>query len=125
MNIKCVPTSFQSKQLIALHKLTLTSPDENPIIDVTIDGADEVHLQLNCIKGGGGCLVQEKIVAFAAKKLVIIADHRKEAEKLGEQWTQGVVGLFCGMAEKAFFGHRDDTRSKEANSISTANHEAK
>jgi ribose 5-phosphate isomerase A len=60
------------------------------VIDVTIDGADEVDLQLNCIKGGGACQLQEKIVAFAAKKFVIIADYRKESSKLGEQWVQGV-----------------------------------
>ncbi|KAG7400665.1 hypothetical protein PHYBOEH_004934 [Phytophthora boehmeriae] len=89
-NIKCIPTSFQAKQLIGEHKLTLTSLDENPVIDVTIDGADEVDLQLNCIKGGGGCQLQEKIVAFAAKTFVVIADYRKESKQLGEQWTQGV-----------------------------------
>ncbi|CAI5743060.1 unnamed protein product [Peronospora destructor] len=89
-NVRCIPTSFQSKQLIAQHKLILTSLDECPVIDVTIDGADEVDLQLNCIKGGGGCQLQEKIVAFAAKKFVVIADYRKESKKLGEQWVQGV-----------------------------------
>ncbi|CAH0473905.1 unnamed protein product [Peronospora belbahrii] len=89
-NITCIPTSFQAKQLIAQHKLMLTSLDENPVIDVTIDGADEVDLHLNCIKGGGGCQLQEKIVAFAAKKFIVIADYRKESKKLGEQWVQGV-----------------------------------
>lgn len=77
-------------QLIAQHKLPLTSLDENPVIDVTIDGADEVDLQLNCIKGGGACQLQEKIVAHAAKKFVVIADYRKESAVLGEQWVQGV-----------------------------------
>lgn len=90
MTLKCIPTSFQSRQLIAQNGLTLTSLDEHPEIDVTIDGADEVDLQLNCIKGGGGCQLQEKIVAFAAKKFVVIADFRKESAALGEQWTQGV-----------------------------------
>jgi ribose 5-phosphate isomerase A len=64
--------------------------DEHPEIDVAIDGADEVDLQLNCIKGGGGCQLQEKIVAHAAKTFVVIADYRKESSLLGEQWTQGV-----------------------------------
>ncbi|TDH73471.1 uncharacterized protein CCR75_003088 [Bremia lactucae] len=89
-DIKCLPTSFQSRQLIAQHNLTLTSLDENPLIDVAIDGADEVDLQLNCIKGGGGCQLQEKIVAFAAKQFVVIADYRKESKQLGEKWTKGV-----------------------------------
>lgn len=78
------------EQLIAQHKLTLTSLDEDPVIDVTIDGADEVDTQLNCIKGGGACQLQEKIVAYAAKKFVVIADYRKESTQLGEQWVQGV-----------------------------------
>lgn len=60
------------------------------MIDVTIDGADEVDAQLNCIKGGGACQLQEKIVAYAAKKFVVIADYRKESAQLGEQWVQGV-----------------------------------
>ncbi|CEG49184.1 ribose 5-phosphate isomerase a [Plasmopara halstedii] len=88
--IKCIPTSFQAKQLIDKYKLTLSSLEEFPVIDVTIDGADEVDLQLNCIKGGGACQLQEKIVAFAAKKFVIVADYRKESRFLGEKWTQGV-----------------------------------
>lgn len=88
--IKCIPTSFQAKQLITENELPISSLDESPVIDVTIDGADEVDLQLNCIKGGGGCQLQEKIVAFAAKKFVVVADHRKESKWLGEKWTQGV-----------------------------------
>lgn len=60
------------------------------MIDVTIDGADEVDAQLNCIKGGGACQLQEKIVAFASKTFVVIADYRKESTQLGEQWVQGV-----------------------------------
>lgn len=57
---------------------------------MTIDGADEVDDELNCIKGGGACQLQEKIVAFAAKTFVVIADYRKESTTLGQQWTQGV-----------------------------------
>ena len=45
-------------------------------IDVTIDGADEVDKDLNCIKGGGGCHLQEKLIAFCAKKFILIADER-------------------------------------------------
>lgn len=60
------------------------------MIDVTIDGADEVDAQLNCIKGGGGCQLQEKIVAFSSKQFIVIADFRKESSTLGQQWTKGV-----------------------------------
>lgn len=56
-----------------------------PNVDVTIDGADEVDSQLNAIKGGGGAHLQEKVVAEAAKKFVIVADYRKDSKLLGEQ----------------------------------------
>ncbi|KAG9307363.1 hypothetical protein G9A89_017192 [Geosiphon pyriformis] len=85
-----VPTSFQSRQLIINGGLRLGSVDQYPEIDVTIDGADEVDKNLNAIKGGGGCHLQEKVVAEAAKKFIIIADYRKNSELLGEKWKQGV-----------------------------------
>ncbi len=90
LNLKCIPSSFQSRQLIVENGLTLVSLDQYPIIDLDIDGADEIDDSLNLIKGGGGCLVQEKILASAAKKLVIIADYTKKSETLGENWHDGV-----------------------------------
>ena len=90
LNLKCISTSFQSHQLIVENGLTLVTLDQYPEIDLDIDGADEIDNELNLIKGGGGCLVQEKIVAFNSKKLVIIADFRKKSEKLGENWKKGV-----------------------------------
>lgn len=62
----------------------------NPQLDIAFDGADEVDSQLNLIKGGGGCLTQEKIVASAAKKLIIVADFNKKANTLGERWKKGL-----------------------------------
>jgi len=85
-----IPTSFQSKLLILEGGLTLGSIEQYPEIDVTIDGADEVDEQLNAIKGGGACQFQEKIVAEAAKKFVIVADFRKKSKKLGTEWVKGV-----------------------------------
>jgi len=90
LNLKCIPTSFQSRQLIVENGLTLVSLDQYPEIDLDIDGADEIDKSLNLIKGGGGCLVQEKIIASASKILVIIADYTKKSEFLGEQWKKGV-----------------------------------
>ena len=58
MDITCIPTSFQARQLIVDHSLKLGDLERNPEIDLTIDGADECDSQLNCIKGGGGCLLQ-------------------------------------------------------------------
>lgn len=90
LDLKCIPTSFQSHQLIVENGLTLVSLDQYPVIDLDIDGADEIDASLNLIKGGGGCLVQEKIIASASKKLVIIADYTKKSEILGENWHKGV-----------------------------------
>jgi hypothetical protein len=89
LSIVCVATSFQATQLIVEHGLVLSDLEREPRIDVTIDGADEVDQHLNLIKGGGGCLLQEKIVAAYSDKLVIIVDDRKDSSKLGEQWRKG------------------------------------
>ena len=61
---------FQSKQLILAANLTLGDIDQFPVIDVTIDGADEVDTALNCIKGGGACHLREKVLAEAAETCV-------------------------------------------------------
>jgi ribose 5-phosphate isomerase A len=55
-----------------------------------IDGADECDPCLNLIKGGGGCQLQEKIVAACGRKMVVIADYRKKSQELGEQWKKGI-----------------------------------
>lgn len=62
LDITCIPTSFQARQLIVDHGLKLGDLERNPEIDLTIDGADECDNQLNCIKGGGGCLLQVRIL---------------------------------------------------------------
>ncbi|MHA1689755.1 MAG: ribose 5-phosphate isomerase A [Promethearchaeota archaeon] len=88
--IKCIPTSFQAYQLIIENGLNHTTLDQHPIIDLDIDGADEIDQDLNLIKGGGGCLVQEKIVAYNSKKVIIVADYRKISLHLGENWKKGI-----------------------------------
>ncbi len=90
LKVVCIPTSFQSTQLIVNGGLTLGDLSRFPNIDVDIDGADEVDENLNLIKGGGGCLLQEKIVASNSEKLIIVADYRKNSKILGEQWKKGV-----------------------------------
>ncbi|CAK9437866.1 uncharacterized protein LODBEIA_P22440 [Lodderomyces beijingensis] len=86
----CISTGFQSKQLIIANGLRLGQIEQHPDIDIAFDGADEVDPQLNLIKGGGACLFQEKLVASASKKLIIVADFRKQSKHLGEHWHQGV-----------------------------------
>ena len=90
LDLKCIPTSFQSYQLILENGLNLVTLDKYPNLDLDIDGADEIDAELNLIKGGGGCHVQEKIVASNSKKVIIIADFRKKSEKLGQNWKKGV-----------------------------------
>ncbi|XP_026702897.1 ribose-5-phosphate isomerase [Athene cunicularia] len=90
LTIVCIPTSFQARQLILQNGLTLSDLDRHPELDVAIDGADEVDSDLNLIKGGGGCLTQEKIVAGYAKCFIVIADYRKKSKSLGEQWKKGI-----------------------------------
>jgi len=90
LNLTCIPSSFQARQLILENNLKLGSLEKYPEIDIDFDGADEIDKNLNLIKGGGGCLVQEKILASNSKKLIIIADYRKNSIILGEKWKKGL-----------------------------------
>ncbi|KAK7052286.1 ribose-5-phosphate isomerase [Favolaschia claudopus] len=85
-----IPTGFQSKQLIVESGLNLGDVDQFPTIDVTLDGADEVDRELNCIKGGGACHLREKVLAEAANTFILVADYRKNVEHLGTTFKQGV-----------------------------------
>ncbi|CAI5758377.1 unnamed protein product [Candida verbasci] len=89
-DFKCIPTGFQSRQLIIDNKLHLGSIEQYPDLDIAFDGADEVAPNLDVIKGGGACLFQEKLVASNAKKFIIVADYRKKSQILGSKWTQGI-----------------------------------
>ncbi|VDN15443.1 unnamed protein product [Dibothriocephalus latus] len=82
--------TFIALQLIMAAKLPLTTLDETPVLDVTFDGVDEMTPDFNSIKGGGGCLLQEKIVGYNAKSFVVIADESKRASYLGEKWKRGL-----------------------------------
>jgi ribose 5-phosphate isomerase A len=84
LRIKAIPTSTKIRELAASLKIPLTSFDQFQQLDITIDGADEIDPELRLIKGGGGALLREKIVASASKKLVIIADSTKQVRHLGK-----------------------------------------
>ena len=84
LKIRGIPTSVQTKELAAGLGIPLTTLDEFQQIDVTIDGADEIDSELRLIKGGGGALLREKIVASASRQLVIIADSTKQVPALGK-----------------------------------------
>lgn len=88
-NIQFVPTGYQSRQVIyraGLRDMKYDSLPPGQLLDVAFDGADEVDEQLNCIKGGGACLYQEKLVATSARKFVCVADHRKLQPRLLSKW---------------------------------------
>ena len=112
LNLKCIPSSFQSYQLIIENGLNLVSLDQYPEIDLDIDGADEIDSDLNLIKGGGGCLVQEKIIASNSTKLVIIADFRKVSDNLGENWKKGVPIEVIPMAYKPIMKKLENLEGK-------------
>jgi ribose 5-phosphate isomerase A len=81
--IVCVPTSEATAALARQLNITLTTLEQCPHLDLTIDGADEISPELYLIKGLGGALLREKIVAAASKRFVIIADDSKRVEQLG------------------------------------------
>jgi ribose 5-phosphate isomerase A len=85
-SISVVPSSYQAYQLAVEHRIPLTNLDINPRLLMTVDGADEVDKHLNLIKGGGGSLLQEKIVASASDRLIIIVGESKLVEKLGTKF---------------------------------------
>lgn len=84
LHIMGVPSSSQAKILAVNSGIPLTTLDEHPVLDLAIDGADEVDKNLDMIKGGGGALTREKIVASSAKQVIIVADESKLVEKLGK-----------------------------------------
>lgn len=100
LKLVCVPTSFQARELIVKANLPLGDLIQHPVLDLAIDGADEVDANLNCIKGGGGCHLQEKLVASAAKTFVVVADDSKKQQVLGTSWRKGIPLEVVGMAEK-------------------------
>lgn len=84
LRIQGIPTSIGTRDLAQGLGIPLTTLDQFQEIDVTIDGADEINPQLCLIKGGGGALLREKVIASASRKLVIIADSSKQVAVLGK-----------------------------------------
>jgi ribose 5-phosphate isomerase A len=82
----CVPTSEKTAAQAKGLGIPLTSLDETPRLDLTVDGADEISPDLTLIKGAGGALLREKIVAAASDRMVVIADASKTVETLGGRY---------------------------------------
>ena len=83
LGVVAVPTSEATRALAQRLGITLTTLDETPALDLTVDGADEIAPDLTLIKGGGGALLREKIVAAASATMLVIADQSKWVQRLG------------------------------------------
>jgi ribose 5-phosphate isomerase A len=101
LRISGIPTSLRTELLAK--ELGIPVIDVNGVhqIDLTIDGADEVDPAFNMIKGGGGALLREKVVARASKLEIIVIDPAKRVERLGQQWPVPVEVVLFGWAHAA------------------------
>ena len=119
LNITGIATSKQAESISAKQGIPLSTLAEHPVIDLTIDGADEIDPSLNLIKGGGGALVREKIIAHASKRLVIVADDSKlvsvlgttfalpvEVLQFGWEATQTAINNICGKSTMRYSGEK-------------------
>jgi ribose 5-phosphate isomerase A len=102
-NIVGIPTSVRTEKMAQELGIPLVGFDTHQHIDVTIDGADEVDPALNLIKGGGGALLREKVVAQASQRNIIIVDESKLVPALGSGWALPVeVISFARRIEERF-----------------------
>jgi len=104
--IGAVPTSHASEDLARKLGIPITDLDTHPVLDLDIDGADEIDQQLRLIKGGGGALLREKIVASSARRFVVIADATKQVAQLGQHFPLPVEVV--PMAAKPVTNHLVD-----------------
>lgn len=102
-NILGVPCSIQVEKEAQHVGIPLTTLNEHPVIDLTIDGADEVDPNLDLIKGGGGALLREKIVAQASRREIIVVDESKLSPALGTRWAVPVEVVPFGWRTQALY----------------------
>ncbi|PTL76380.1 ribose-5-phosphate isomerase RpiA [Vitiosangium sp. GDMCC 1.1324] len=98
-----VPTSVETEALARSLDVPLTTLEEHPVLDLTIDGADEVDPRLRLIKGGGGAMLREKIVAQASRRVLIVVDAGKLSPQLGTRAPVPVEVLPFGWRSQALF----------------------
>ena len=125
LNIKCVPTSEHTLSLATSLGIEMLDLSEVTAIDVTIDGADEFDAELNLIKGGGGALFREKVVASMTKQEIIIADSGKFVDKLGKFKVPVEVlplALNYVLQQLGLLGGKGTVRQKEGSTFFTDNH---
>ena len=99
----CIPSSEETKRNALSMNIKVYGFDKVKRLDINIDGADEVDKEGNLIKGGGGALLREKILAQNSNRNIVIIDETKLSDKLGEKWHLPVEVLpFCWQAEAAY-----------------------
>jgi ribose 5-phosphate isomerase A len=98
LRIKCVPTSHATETLARAYQLPLVEFAMEEEVDFLFDGADEVDPMLRMVKGAGGAMVRERIVAYAAKRRVYMVSENKMVSRLGERATLPVAVLAFGLA---------------------------
>ena len=104
LDVTCVPTSEATREQAEGLGITLAPLDELQRLDLTVDGADELDAELRLIKGGGGALLREKIVAAASDRMIVIADDTKLVDKLGTFDLPVEVNMFSHGATAAAIG---------------------
>lgn len=102
-DLVAIPCSPEIEAAARRFGIRIVSLEEQPRIDITVDGADEVDPQLNLIKGGGGALLREKIVAQASAREIIMVDESKLSPKLGTKWAVPVEVLEYGLRSQKEF----------------------
>ncbi len=126
-DIEGVVTSQDTENLAKESNIPLTSLQEAKSLDITIDGTDEVDSNLSLIKGGGGALLREKIVAYNSEKFIIIADDSKKVDKLGNFKLPVEVSIYENSAtnlkilrkleEVGYYGSSSIRKSQNTNFI--------
>lgn len=110
LNVKCVCTSEQTRKIAESFEIPLFSMHEAQKTDLTIDGTDEFDAQLNLIKGGGGALLCEKIIAQSCEKFIVISDESKFSETFGRyplpiELSNFELGITFAQLQKIFEKH--------------------
>lgn len=115
LGVRGVPTSQRTAQLCQQLGIALTDLEKDPVLDLCIDGADEIDPELNLIKGGGGALLREKIVAAAAPSMLVIADASKCVDQLGAFPLPVEISPFGAAATMAAIDRVSDALGLKAN----------
>jgi len=124
-DLRGVPTSLATAEAAKLLGIPLTSLEEHPELDLAIDGADEVDPALNLIKGMGGALFREKVVASASKRFVVVVDESKLVRRLGTRTPVPVevhpFGWRTALAPLRALGGVPELRRRDGETLRTDN----